>query len=336
MKIIYVLPSLTIRGSNIVFEQINQLSKNKHEIIVTSLDKIEQTTKFPLNATILDVDDAKKEFKSVDAIIGYNPVCALYINDLDVHSRKFYLLLNDERKYYSKEYLSVLGKLEGIKLEIEHKKQIDFIEASYNLPFFYIVPNKSLQTIFSNKKLKTIFAPIGVDHELFYPEQLFPKTNKIRLITEGSMLPWKGTEVINRALAELRSFELWTFGDKDNSFRSDKHWGPVDPTRARQLFSSSDIFINPNLIDGTAEMNLQAMACGCAVLTWPTMGTRMFCDKENYINGDSPNEMADNLKSKLFALMNDNNLLEKYIARGLQIAKKVTWNISNLENELVA
>src|SRR3989304_2415084 len=184
MKIIYILPSLKTRGSTIILEQVAGLVKKGHDVIVTSLD--EPTDKIP-NLSPVKLVDAKKDFESADVIVGYMPVCAFYVNDIETKARKYCILLNDEREYYSKEYIKEINKADGAKLDIEQAKQQKFIEASYDLPLHYIVPNVKLaDELNHNRKQKVSLLPIAIDSEKFYPDEYVPKSNVIRIINDGN------------------------------------------------------------------------------------------------------------------------------------------------------
>lgn len=337
MKIIYILPSLTVRGSTIIFEQIDLLAKQGHEILLTTLDELKKVNHYPLNIIPVKLEDARKEIEKADAIVAYNPVCAFYVNDIDTPARKYCLLLNDEHQFYTKELIRAVVKADDHKLEREFESQKKYIDASYELDMKYFVPNTDLEAILVGKKRKVVVFPIGVNHELFYPEQYIAKQKVIRLITEGSKLPWKGADVINRALTELRAFELWTFGDGEPSLKTDKHWKYPNADLLRKLFSSSDVFINMSLIDGTAEQVLQAMACGCAVITPETSGTQSFCiDGKNsiIIKGDNPKDLSESLKTKLEEIIDKREILEEIIQGGLETVKNRPWNIKSLEKGL--
>jgi len=335
-KIIYILPTFGIRGTEIIYEQVNRLAEKGYDLIITSLDEAKPVTNFPLKVNSSKLEDTRKEFDKADAIIAYNPVCAFYINDIETKANKYCLLLDDEHEYYTKEYFSKIGKAEGVKLDIQYEKQKRFIDASYKLPFKYIVPNEKLAKKLIAKGMKVILAPIGVNLDLFYPEQFIPDLGVIRFVTEVNEFPWQNSELINRALTELRAFELWTFGNKPN-IKTDKHWTNPDNEGLRKLLSSSNVLINMNQTDGTSETLLQAMACGCVVVTTMTDGASMFCkDGKNciIIKGKTPEELSGNLKTRLEELMNNKDLLELLITGGLETAKNFKWNIDNLEKAL--
>jgi len=337
MKIVYILPSPDMRGISTIYEQIDRLAEKGHDTLITSLDETKASKAYPLKSSLMKMEDARNEFEKADVIIGYNPVCAFFVNDLETDARKYCLLLDDERKYYTKENFKAVNRtLDSVDLENEYKRQNTSLNASYRLPIKYIVVNQKLENELKKKKAKTILSPIGVNKELFYPEQYIPKRDVIRLVTNSGTFPWEKAELVNRALTKLRAFELWTIGEKPN-MKTDKHWLKPDADNLRKIFSSSDVFINMQDIDGTADATLQAMACGCAVITARTNGSEMFCkDGKNciMIKGGTDEKKVEHLKDTIESLMNDKELLESLIMGGLETVSKMDWNVDNLEKGL--
>ena len=330
MKIIFLLPSLRVNGVPVLFELADRLLERNHDVRITSLDELVSPI-YPLKIQPQKIQDSLKFFEKADAIIAYHPSCAFYINDLDVQAKKFYFLTDDIKKFYSRKTIKAnFPKLDKDRIEVEHEAQQKYLEASYQLPFTFLVTNESLFTIGFQKK--SIIIPIGVNHKLFYPELAVPKNDIPRILVEGNLFPWKGVESINRALSDLRGFELWTMSNTKFTIKSDKHW--INPTigGTRKILSSCDILIRAYYEDGTAELQAQAMACGCAVITRETAGAKMFCKHEEnslvFQTGRNPKDDASKIKSCIEKLMKNKTLREKIIRGGLETAKKLDWENS--------
>jgi len=322
-KIIFLLPSLRVSGATILFELINRLSNAGHDVKITSLDEL-IPVEYPLSVTPQKLQDISKFFEKADAIIAYQPVCAFYINDLDVQGKKFYFLTDDVRKFYPKEVFKVnFPHLDENKINIEYEANQKYIESSYELPFTFLVTNESLFTMAFQKK--SVIVPIGVNHKLFYPDIGIPKGDRLRILVEGNLLPWKGVADINRTLSNLRGFELWTMSNTKFTIKSDKHWMNPTVEEIRKILSSCDVLIRAYYEDGTADLQAQAMACGCAVITRETSGSKMFCnDKNSLIFKDSVKEN----EKILTKLMKDKKLREELIRNGLKTAKELSWDKS--------
>lgn len=329
MKIIFVLPSFQIKGSDIIFEIISRLYQENIDVRMTSLDNEDKKISYyPTIVTQQSLQNSLEFFEKADAIISYTMVCAFFVNDLDTKAKKFHLLLDDERKFYTKEVFQYkFPKIDKNSLIVEYNKQKNYLETLYNLPFIFIIPNQKMEYYIKKQyHKKVILVNIGINPELFYPDMSFPKEEgKIRILVEGNLMPWKGIVEINQALSNLHNYELWTISDESFSIKSDKHWKTPTAKELREILSSCDILVKNYREDGTGLLELQAMACGCTVLTRRTNGNAMFC--KNNENSLIISELAKDLKR----LINNKKLREKLIRGGLQTVQKYQWNIDNLK-----
>lgn len=328
MKIIFLLPSLRVNGATLIFEMADRLESLGHDVHITSLDEPNRPGIYPLRVQTQKLQDTLNDFQDADAIVALNAVCAFYLNDLETKARKYYLLFNEENKFYPEELFKIkYPKLDEDRIAIERDSQKKYLESSYSLKMRYIVANDDLRIMLEQFALhKADVVRIGINEKLFYPDVSIPKGSKIRIVLEGNNLPWKGLKTVNRALSDLRNFDLWTFGDSPAPIKCDKHWKNPTTDDIRKILSSADIFIRAYDEDGTAELTAQAMACGCAVLTTETSGSKMFCTKKNSVIiklGDYE-QMAKELK----ILIKDKKKRETLVRNGLETAKSLSWDES--------
>jgi len=321
------MPSLRVSGGSVLFEIANNLTFKGHNVKITSLDEIINVDFFPLTITPTPINELKDFIKEADAIIGYYPVSAYYINELDTKAKKFYFLTDDQRTFYSKEVFKVnYPNLDNDRLEIEYKTQQQYIEKTYMLPLHYLTTNTLFTRMLREQyKRKATTIPIGINIKHYFPELTFLKGDKIRILVEGNLMPWKNIGEINKALSLLHGYELWTMSDTKKTIKSDKHWQNLNIYAIRKVLSSCDILIKAYSEDGTAELQAQAMACGCAVLTSQTRGSKMFC-KDN-INCLIFNKNEE-IKDKLELLIKDKQLRNKLIVGGLETVKSLSWENS--------
>ena len=325
MKIIFLTPSLKANGVSVIFELANQLSNKGHEVKITSLDEIIKVDFFPLLITPTPVGELQPHFSEADAIIAYYPVCAYYLNDIETKAKKFYLVTEDQRSFYSKEVFKVnFPKLDEDRLDIEHRNQQNYIEKSFMLPITYLTTNNDLtKELIDIYERKAFTLPIGVNLNNYYPEATFPKDEDTpRILVEGNLMPWKGVGEINKALSLLRGYQLWTLSDTQQTIKSDKHWNNLNLEQLRRLLSSCDILIRGYKEDGIADLQAQAMACGCVVLTRETSGTKMFCNDTNASIFTKDEEIENKLKTLLI----DKEYRNKLISRGLETVKNLSWD----------
>ena len=327
MKIIFLLPSLRVSGATVIFELINGLSDKGHDVRITSLDEL-VSVEYPLLITPQKLQDSLEFFEKADAIVAYQPPCAFYVNDLDVQTKKYYFLTDDVKKFYPRElFKAKFPNLDKDRIDIEYRTQQTYIDNSYQLPLNFLVTNKYLTS-----RKDTFVIPIGLNHKLFYPDLGMPKGDRLRILVDGNLSPWKGVADINKALSNLRDFDLWTMSNTKFTIKSDKHW--VNPTQeeTRKILSSCDILIKASYEDGTAEMQAKAMACGCAVLTRKTSGTRMFCNDKNSLIFTQNQSIEKDLEK----LMKNKKMREELIRNGLETSKQLKWSksVTTLEKAL--
>ena len=329
MKVIYVLPNLRVSGATVIYEQADRLAELGHDVRITSLDELVSVDLYPLQVIPQKLQESMKDFETADAIVAMNAVCAFYINDLDTQAKKFYLLINEEFSFYPKKLFKAKYKgLDDDRIAIERDVQRKYLEASYNLKMRYITSNDDLAAMLKQFHQKADVIPIGVNSKLIFPDLGIPKGNKLRIVVEGSQAPWKGIQTINRALSDFlhHDFELWSVSNSPAPLKSDKHWKNPDYESVRKILSSADILVRAYSEDGIAEIQAWAMACGCAVLTTETSGTKMFCDDKNsvIVKAGDYKQLAKELKS----LMKSKTKREELTRNGLVTAKKLSWESS--------
>lgn len=120
----------------------------------------------------------------------------------------------------------------------------------------------------------------GIDHGSFYPEpddelvRLKGKKKAVVLMARGDSYR-KGFDLSLLVLDALNpevsaGMELWVCGnhlDRDNVSFTTRNFGVVSDQRLRQILSSADIFFYPSRHEGFGLFPLEAMACGCVVVT---------------------------------------------------------------------
>jgi len=327
MKVLFLLPSLTVSGGSVLFELANRLFTRNHEVRITSLDEVTKIEFFPLSVIPQQLNELRTFIKEADAIIGYYPVCAYYVNDLVTQAKKFCFFIDDQRAFYNREVFKVnYPHLDKDRVEIEYRNQQNYLEKSYTLPITYLATSKNTSEFLEGQyRRKTVIIPIGINPHLYFPEATFMKTDKIRILVEGNLMPWKRVNEVNKALSLLCDYELWTMSDTPTTIKSDKHWQNLNVEQTRKVLSSCDILIRAYAEDGVAELQAQAMACGCAVITSETNGAKMFCeDSQNCLTFGDEGEIG----SKIKKLMANKKLRNTLIANGLETAKKLDWEIS--------
>lgn len=138
----------------------------------------------------------------------------------------------------------------------------------------------------------------------------------------------KGFDIAIEACKRLRNYfngslEVWTIGEKCPDIFQDfvhKDFGYIGEDRLRQILSSADLLLYPTRHEGFGLMPLEAMACGCAVVT--TSAVPYVVHGENALV--SRIDDVDSLTANLLALINDECLRNKLIRNGGHFAATCT------------
>lgn len=163
---------------------------------------------------------------------------------------------------------------------------------------FIIVPNKEMYRLLSRKHphVKIIHLPNGVDVEIFKPGKTKPtKGNEINILSVGRLEAQKNYLLLISTLSQLTpkyKIKLTLIGkgsQKEELQRLAKDKGVnlmIIPGVANELlpkyYNSTDIYIQPSLIEGSPKTLIEALSCGCAILASRVSGnTDVIRDKEN-------------------------------------------------------
>ena len=187
---------------------------------------------------------------------------------LSLHNKVVYYAQADDVEYYDGRFMRTL------------------IDVLYRIQFYFKKPiismSQHLTDIFcrrySAKNIITI--KTGIDHGAFYPDvdneliELKGKKKAVVLMARGDAYR-KGFDLSIQVLESLNldfaaDMELWVCGTQlsQNNFKfTTRNFGVVSDQRLRQILSSADIFFYPSRHEGFGLFPLEAMACGCVVVT---------------------------------------------------------------------
>ena len=173
---------------------------------------------------------------------------------------KFYLIQQDESLY--------LGPPE-------------IVASIYALPLQKIVVSTWLRDIMREKfgsDAEVVIPPVDLD--LFRPVPVTTKTSRHRVLMMHSETPWKGVADAMEAIAKVKQkvphLYLVGFGVKPprQPMPYDEfHTNPPQEELAT-LYSGCDIYLCASWDEGLGLPSMEAMACGAAVVTYDTGGSR--------------------------------------------------------------
>jgi glycosyltransferase involved in cell wall biosynthesis len=167
----------------------------------------------------------------------------------------------------------------------------------------------------------------GVEHEIFIPPPARSVTNTLRLLFVGRLVPYKGVELLLRAVeiaARSCSIKLDIIGGADAGYKdfllrviqelrlepSVDFMAPVPRDQLPSLYQRADVFCFPTLCDTYGIALLEAMSCGCAVLVSDVAGAGEIVNGENglKVRLDTPDEYIREYAEKIVALAQNREL----------------------------
>ncbi|RMD74841.1 MAG: glycosyltransferase, partial [Lentisphaerae bacterium] len=171
----------------------------------------------------------------------------------------------------------------------------------------------------------------GVDTNLFFhePDPLLEKSKMGRraIVVLARADYRKGFDIARVVIdllakgAHADSLLVWCVGDACPAAFGGipfQDFGYVDERRLRQLFSSADLFLYPSRHEGYGLMPVEAMACGCPVVT--TRAVKVVEHGKNAL----VSEVGDvkGLTDNITTLISSEPLRDKLVAGGLQFARE--------------
>jgi glycosyltransferase involved in cell wall biosynthesis len=167
----------------------------------------------------------------------------------------------------------------------------------------------------------------GVEHEVFVPPSARLVTNTLRLLFVGRLIPYKGVELLLRAVeiaARRCSIKLDIVGGADPVYKdfllrlirelrlesSVNFLAPVTRDQLPPLYQQADVFCFPTLCDTYGIALLEAMSCGCAVLVSDVAGAGEIVNGENglKVRLNTPDEYIREYAEKIVALAQNHEL----------------------------
>lgn len=193
------------------------------------------------------------------------------------------------------------------------------------------------RTGISSEKITVIYH--GVNHDVFYPRSEAPAQKY--LLAVGSIEPRKNLKNLLEAYTKLDRnikdrYNLilvgasgWNNSEIMDLIESLKEWvqysGYVSDEALAHLYSQASLFIYPSLYEGFGIPPLEAMACGVPVVASKASSLPEVCgDAAYYVD---PLD-ADSITEAIITVLNDENLKNDLVKKGLSRAKEFSWERS--------
>ncbi|WP_159600149.1 glycosyltransferase family 4 protein [Agromyces humi] len=172
--------------------------------------------------------------------------------------------------------------------------------------------------------------PVGYEPGTFHPEPGMERRAD-QVLAIGRSFFQKNLAMTLRAWERLRNdsdARMTLFGSEpDIAVGIDVEY-VVRPTdvEVRKLYSSATCFVQTSIHEGFSLPLLEAMACGCPVITTDAHGNRDFCiDEVNCLIVDQDD--SDGLARAISRLLGDEELRRKFSESGLETARRYAWPV---------
>lgn len=297
VRVVYVVNGTDTRGGiRIVFEHCNRLRDAGIEALVVTFDEPVQTWFPGLRAPLLN----GRDLPSTDVAVATFWTTANFVAQLDC--ARYYFIQHDE------------------SLFAQDPEWTAEVRKTYRLPLeFVTISGWLVDLIRAEAGKEAVLVANGINRDMFYPDPVFPKGDKLRVLVEGNRdIFWKGMHEAEQVLAGL-DVEVWTLGKA--GIRTDRDFPYPPQEDLRGIYSSCDILLKTSWYEGMPLPHMEAMACGSVLVTTDVPGVRDYCvDGWNCLM--APPRDVPAIRAALVRALEDADLRRTLIANGLKTASE--------------
>jgi glycosyltransferase involved in cell wall biosynthesis len=205
------------------------------------------------------------------------------------------------------------------------RKQQEIASADYIL-----VPTESIKKDFERINKKAFVTPYGFEPGRFFAT---PKTDSVfRIIMVGIMGYRKGVIYLLEAFKQLslKNAELLLISPVDKDFKpmmaKYEHWfkhiHAVPNSELPAYYSNASVFVFPSLVEGSAYVTYEAMACGLPIIASENAGSVVRDGVDGFI---VPIRDLEALKEKIVLLYENESLRKEMSHNSANHVKEFTW-----------
>lgn len=361
MKINFTLWSTMMNGGvRATFEIINGLSRRGHDVQVTALDGdhswfpldaevnyiepprplkilnplIRKRYRRPLSYAMMDDVTGKMglNFDLVKKLSAATPQCDVNVATWYPTSFAVYKSGKGVPFYFFQDFeeLAKMDGPDGYKLFRE----------SLKLPLHIITISGWLKEWIKQEYNKDAYVcGDGINHHVFYPRKTSLNLKTPNVMGLFAELEYKGNVDLIKAMnilsEKIENIHLVAVSAKKRTFEGlierEKpefeytFFERPDDDELAELYSSADVFAFPSHVEGFGLPPLEAMACGCPVVTTDCLGVRDYVlQNENalMVPPKNPLKLAESIEK----VLDRTELQETLSENGVKTAKKFTWD----------
>lgn len=321
LHIVYVMTHVDVcGGSKIIFEHVNHLVKAGQKVSMVS--HFEFPKWFPISS---EAEYIKVPFENELAlgIPSCDVIVATYWREIyECISRELAPVVYFEQGDYH------LFDWNGVS-----QREKDYIYKQFQLvPFIFTVSKGASGQIKKVFGRHSTIINNAIDHKVFFSDDSRAKNSSNRnytiAIIGSDRNEFKGINDIKKALSIL----------KKNGYCLDLNWispdEPLDPGGKvfinpkqeiiGEKLRESDFFVCASLYESFSLPVLEAMACGCAVITTKNNGVIEYAEDNKNCIMIAMNDPED-IAKKIVKLIKDDDLRESIITEGLKTSSRFTW-----------
>lgn len=349
LQVVFVTPSIKTGGGNRVFIELANQMCAQHDVCIVYPNNSKEVNTFHKDeriqfiaigdlaiskgAKFLNLLRCVKYLNKLDErvrIVVTDPIFCLLVPWLRCKKRIFRFIQADDYRIFDD------GKILGTGWVLRVYKY--FCLKSYKQNIQFIFNSKFTYEQFCRdshrKDVKFSLVHPAINHAIFKPvtdKGHIDKQYSLCLIAREH--PWKGLITFIRAFHDLplvikSQINKVTLVSHDDLTQFDIHgMNVIKPTSDRDIaavYQTSDIFISTSWWEGFGLPPLEAMACGCAVITSMSGGVNEYAKNQwNCLMFEPRNEQQ--LIDKITVLIRNAKLRNDLITNGLSTASQYCW-----------
>lgn len=327
MKITFLEAQLKINGGRrVIFIYADILTKWGHDVVVVTINS------HPLKRWVSSVIDYRPSWmrRYKFKLIRIPNFDAENIPSADI-------VVADEWKVV--DALARLPEKAGVKIHfVQHDERLyhgdrEKIDKAYRYPVKKIVIAEWLREMFKRDYGTEVDLVLNsVDKKQFSKQPRIENPNDIRILMLHHTYTWKGTkegvEVVQRLKDKYPNVKLILFGARKpdvGEILYDEYYFNLPQEKLAWMYSNADIFLCPSWDEGFTLPSIEAMACGCALVTYGTGSARHYAyDGVTAMVAERLNQ--EDLYRKTELLIKDPVLRDKIAKGGYEFIQKMpTW-----------